>query len=59
MLTSMLSDSSVDISRLTMTVTLSVRCHNGSPNPGATVTYTYDPATNTLLDTFGVTWSRP
>ncbi len=55
----MLSDSSAEISGLTMTVTLSVRCHNGSPNPGATVTYTYDPATNTLLDTFGVTWSRP
>jgi hypothetical protein len=47
------------ISGMTMTVTLSVRCHNGSPNPGATVTYTYDPATNTLGDTFGVVWSRP
>jgi hypothetical protein len=46
-------------SGLTLTVTLVVRCHNGSPNPGATVTYTYDPATNTPMDTFGVTWSRP
>ncbi|HEX9890898.1 MAG TPA: hypothetical protein VGB28_02405 [Actinomycetota bacterium] len=40
-------------------VTLSVRCANGTFIPDTPVTFTYDGGTDTLDDSFGVTWNRP
>jgi hypothetical protein len=47
----------VDGSSLSVTYLLS--CHPGGSFTTPEVTYTHDAGSNTLTDSFGVTWSRP
>jgi hypothetical protein len=44
----------------TLTTDLTGQCNGGTGGDldSGTVTYTYDSSTNTLLDSFGVTWYR-
>jgi hypothetical protein len=47
------------VSGTSLTVEAAGKCNGGSGQPlSSTVTYTYDSGTNTLLDSFGVTWYR-
>jgi hypothetical protein len=42
----------------TLTTDLTGQCNGTGQDLSSSATYTYDSNTNTLLDSFGVTWSR-
>lgn len=42
-----------------ITVDYKIKCDNGLKATVTGITYTYDAATGTLTDNFGVVWSRP
>ena len=41
-----------------LSATLKVKCANGSFVPDTPYTFTYDPSTGKLTDSYGVVWSR-
>jgi hypothetical protein len=47
-----------NVSGKTMSGTFMPRCANGTPVSETFIGWTYDPATDTLTDSFGVVWSR-